>query len=43
MSDLKGSQAAGESRKRLETVRGKKMLSTRSYKTLQDGDPKALL
>ncbi len=27
MSDLKGGQAAGESRKRLETVTGKKVVS----------------
>jgi hypothetical protein len=43
MSDLKVGQAAGEAQKRLETVRGKKALSTKSYQTLKDGDPKALL
>jgi hypothetical protein len=43
MSDLKVGQAAGESLKRLEKVRGKKVVSTKSYKTLKDGDPKEFL
>ena len=43
MSDLKVAQAAGEALRRLEKVTGKKVVSTNSYKTLKDGDPKALL
>ena len=40
---VKGGKAAGEARKRLETVTGKKVVSKNSYKTLKDGDQKALL
>ncbi len=40
---VKGGKAAGEARKRLEKVTGKKVVSENSYKTLKDGDPKALL
>ena len=43
MIDLKGGEAAGESLKRLETVTGKKVVSENSFKTLKDGNPKALL
>jgi hypothetical protein len=42
-SDLKVGQAIGEVRKRLEEVTGKKVVSTKSYKTLKDGNLKALL
>ena len=40
---VKGGKAAGEARIRLEKVTGKKVVSKKSYKTLKDGNPKALL